>query len=214
MQRRTQEQRSAETQRRLLDATIKLLLERGYTRLTTPEIAAAAGVSRGALTHHFANKEDIVASAIEHQLRLAILDIRAFAERLDGADSQSDQVVDYLWQVMSDGLFYTTLEYLPEARHNDGFRGRLIPVVREFHAALDMIWALVSERTGTDLTSARLLLNTTMCLIRGMIAQTVLRDDSAYYRELLDSWKATLRTQFGSLGAEAKDPAARPRRAG
>ncbi len=189
--RRTQEQRSAETQGQLLDATIELLFTRGYVRLTTNEIAAAAGVSRGALTHHFANKEDIVVQAIQRQLRGVTADLRRFAETLDGRDDVN-AIVDYLWALMSDRLFYTTLEFLPEARHNPPFGDRLAEVTREFHNALDEIWAHVAAHTGTDIAEARVMFNSTMCLIRGMVAQTVLRKDPEYFADMLDFWKENL----------------------
>jgi AcrR family transcriptional regulator len=46
--RRTQAMRTEETRAALLDATIELLGEVGYAALTTREVAARAGVSRGA----------------------------------------------------------------------------------------------------------------------------------------------------------------------
>ncbi len=35
-----------------------------------------------------------------------------------------------------------------------------------------------------------------MCLVRGMIAQTVLRQDPAYYAEMLAFWKAQVACHF------------------
>ncbi len=98
------------------------MLERGYSRLTTLEIARAAGVSRGALTHHFANKEDIVVRAVAFQLDEVSMRLRQFCSRHPAPDLGVDEVVDYLWRMMAAGLFYVTMEYLPEARHNPGFR--------------------------------------------------------------------------------------------
>jgi AcrR family transcriptional regulator len=192
--RRTQEERATETRLRLLDATSTLLLERGYSRITTADIAAAAGVSRGALTHHFASKEDIVTRAVQHQLRTVTADLHRLADALKG--TSTDEVVDYLWDMMAGGLFYLTLEYLPEARHNPDFRGQMIPVVKEFHAALDTIWARLSEYAGIEPARAQVMLNATMCLIRGMVAQTIVRDDPDYFRSLLAYWKGHLREVF------------------
>ena len=194
--RRSQEERREETRRRLLEATLRLLLQNGYTRLTTPDIARAAGVSRGALTHHFANKEDIVVRALAHQLDAVTEGLRRFCETRPAPTMNVEEVVDCLWAMMSDGLFYTTLEYLPEARHNEGFRQRLLPVVRDFHAALDSIWTRLAESYGVPAEAVRIALNTTMCLIRGMIAQTVLRDDDAYFRAMLAYWKGHLRADL------------------
>ncbi|WP_114948367.1 TetR/AcrR family transcriptional regulator [Microvirga calopogonii] len=192
--RRTQEERAAETRLRLLDATITLLLERGYSRTTTTDIAAAAGVSRGALTHHFASKEEIVTRAVQHQLRNVTADLHRLADELKGVST--DDVIDYLWDMMAGGLFLVTLEYLPEARHNPDFKAQMVPVVKEFHAALDTIWTRLSEYAGLDPARAKVMLNATMCLIRGMVAQTIVRDDPDYFQNLLAYWKDHLRETF------------------
>ncbi|WP_246102090.1 TetR/AcrR family transcriptional regulator [Methylobacterium terricola] len=189
--RRTQGQRSADTQRTLLEATIRLLHASGYARLTTPDIAREAGISRGALNHHFSSKEDLLITALEFQLHNVIVEMRAFAERTTHRAGTSDLVVDYLWDLMAGGLYYVTLEYLPELRHNPSFKERMIPVVREFHQALDEVWMILAEPEGIDPERARATL--TMAMIRGMVAQTIVRDDEAYFRGLLDFWKSSLR---------------------
>jgi AcrR family transcriptional regulator len=194
IKRRTQEERTAETRRRLLDATITLLLERGYSRLTTTDIAGAAGVSRGALTHHFASKEEIVTQAVQHQLRNVTADLHRLADELKGAST--DDVIDYLWDMMAGGLFLVTLEYLPEARHNPDFKAQMVPVVKEFHAALDAIWTRLSEYADIEPARAQVMLNASMCVIRGMVAQTIVRDDPDYFRQLLSYWKDHLRETF------------------
>lgn len=202
-ERRSQQERSAETSTRLLEATIDLLHDRGIARMPTPEIAAYAGVSRGALTHHFDTREDLVTSAIARMLGHVTDDMHRFAEDIGARGGSSDEIVDYLWAIMSDRLFYVTMEYLPEARHNDEFKARLVPVVKDFHSGLDAIWMALAASRGTDPGRTRTVMNATMCLIRGMIAQTVLRDDPAYYRELLDFWKDQARRHFPDRPAAA-----------
>lgn len=60
----------------------------------------------------------------------------------------SDEIVDYIWRMMDDRLFYVTMEYLPEARHNPDFRADLIPMVKDFHAGLDAIWTALAAVRG------------------------------------------------------------------
>lgn len=50
--RRTQAERSAQTQARLIDATIRCLIERGYSGTTTTAVCERAEVSHGSLLHH------------------------------------------------------------------------------------------------------------------------------------------------------------------
>jgi AcrR family transcriptional regulator len=189
----------------LFDATIELLHNEGFNKTSTPEIARKAGVSRGALTHHFATKEDLVISAVADHLSQINLKLAAFADTFGRRGGSTDEIVDYLWQVMFDRLFYVTLEYLPEARHNDGFRQGLIPVVHEFHDRLDAIWTALADHRQVDPASVRIVMNATMCMIRGMIAQTVLRPaDQSYYDTLLGFWKTQVRAYFSTLSSTGK----------
>ena len=194
--RRTQETRRDETRLALINATLHLLLTRGYTRLTTVDVARVAGLSKGALTYHFPSKEDLVVQSIEHQLRAVTADLDSFVDHTMATTASGRQIVDHLWRLMSGGLFYVTMEYLPEARHNDGFRARLIPVVQQFHAALDQIWRHLSRTRGLPTDRAQVILNATMCLIRGMVAQSILRDDPAYFEAILSYWKDQLEKEI------------------
>lgn len=57
--RRTQAQRRASTRRALLDAARSLFAEKGYHGTAAEEIASRAGLTRGALYHHFEDKKDL-----------------------------------------------------------------------------------------------------------------------------------------------------------
>lgn len=180
-------------------ATVDLLHDRGFWRLSTAEIAAQAGLSRGALTHHFSGREDIIVKSIQHMLDEVTGELHQFAQELEKQGGSSDVIVDYLWNMMSDRLFYVTMEYLPEARHNTAFKTELIPVVRAFHSGLDAVWSVLARQSGIEPKQASVVLNATMCLFRGMIAQTILRDDPAYYAELRAFWKTQVRHAFTTL---------------
>ena len=63
VQRRSHAERSHATQQDLIAATIRLIAERGLDNASTFEIAKAAGVTQGALQHHFANKKALILRA-------------------------------------------------------------------------------------------------------------------------------------------------------
>jgi len=64
-ERRTQAERSAATQQALQAAARRLWGERGYAEVSTPEIAEAAGVTRGAMYHQFPDKTALFISVLE-----------------------------------------------------------------------------------------------------------------------------------------------------
>lgn len=65
----------------ILDAAAQLLIERGYTRMTTNAVAERSGVSIGSLYQYFPNKQALVASLHErHVQRISTIMQQAFGE--------------------------------------------------------------------------------------------------------------------------------------
>src|ERR1700678_1961673 len=64
--RRTQAERRETTRRQLLEAAVKLIRNNGFGGLRTMEVADLAGVSRGALLHHFPSKHELVVAVLAH----------------------------------------------------------------------------------------------------------------------------------------------------
>lgn len=64
--RRTQASRSTETRQRVMDTAVALISERSFQAATVFEIAKRAGVTTGAVQHHFPSKADLILSLIDH----------------------------------------------------------------------------------------------------------------------------------------------------
>lgn len=63
--RRSNADRSASTRKRVLEAAKTLFIAKGYAATGTPEIVAQAGVTRGALYHHFEDKRALYLALVE-----------------------------------------------------------------------------------------------------------------------------------------------------
>ena len=68
----TQEQRKHATRKNLLDTARKLIQRDGIAGTSTRTILEAAKISRGALYHHFASLEDLIAAVYENEAKEAI----------------------------------------------------------------------------------------------------------------------------------------------
>jgi AcrR family transcriptional regulator len=75
--RRTQEDRSATTKSALVSAARELFAARGYAAVPADEIVRAAGVTRGALYHHYADKQGLFRAVFEEVEREVTVEVAA-----------------------------------------------------------------------------------------------------------------------------------------
>jgi AcrR family transcriptional regulator len=76
---RSNKDRTEATRAALLDAARALFIDRGYADTATPDIAAAAGVTRGALYHHFEDKRALFLAVVEREARTVAAEIEVQA---------------------------------------------------------------------------------------------------------------------------------------
>ncbi len=184
--------RSIAMRKNLIDATLDVIFDLGYRAASTPEFSRRAGVSRGALVHHFPTRSDIIIAAMEQLLGDGTRAIRTATTKVAKQEMSLDDFVEFLWQMFSGRFFYISLEFINEARTDTELRARMIPVVKDFHTALDNIWAEFENQADGMPQRTRVALKLTVCLVRGMGVQTVLKNDPDYFRSMLDAWKEIL----------------------
>jgi AcrR family transcriptional regulator len=100
--RRTQEQRRAETERRVLDAAMALIARSGSRAVTLAEVGEAAGYSRGIVYHHFGSRERLLEAVVDE------------AQRFDVPAYQGDGL-DYLVRII-EAYLRNVVRRTPSAR--------------------------------------------------------------------------------------------------
>lgn len=185
---RPQAERSAVMRRRLLDATVAALHELGYRRTTTREVQQRAGVSRGALLHHFGSRSELIVAAMEHLAEQRVGEVGRLAASPPPTSSGRRQwAIEVLWSTFDGPLFTASLELWLAARTDDELLAALAPreralgrVIRE--VARDLFGPKLSAAENFD-ENLEIMLDA----MRGAAARGVLRT-AATDRRLLASW--------------------------
>jgi len=108
--RRTQEERRAATRRALLGAARELFAEGGYHSTAAGEIVKRAGLTRGAMYHHFEDKRDLFRAVVE-EVEVEVDEI-VLAEASRALDETSSQ-----WEAFRGGhRAYLDVCLRPEVR--------------------------------------------------------------------------------------------------
>lgn len=177
----------------LHDATITSLLEVGYANTSTQGIVQRAGVSRGAQTHHYPGKLDLIVAATESMFAGFAGDVEKLAEGLRAGNYDLESFIDNLWAEMLSGTwFYASLEIIVAARGDQELRQRLAPLILDLHGRFETAWEATFKPADSKALSARVVMNLVMNVFRGMAVQAVLRQERHYYAEMLQAIKFIL----------------------
>lgn len=84
------EERSEATRAQLVGTATELFATRGYAEVGTEDVVRGAGLTRGALYHHFADKRELFAAVHERQERELVAGIGV--RMADAAESVTDPV--------------------------------------------------------------------------------------------------------------------------
>lgn len=198
--RRTNQERSATTQAAILDATIEQLAEHGYGRTTTVEVAERAGVSRGALVHHFPTRSDLVLAALEYLCERRLTELEAGIARLSATAERPSAFVDLMWSTFEGPLFTAQLELWMAARADSELLDRLYPLERGFGKRLS---ELCAEALGDD---SGPFFELTKHLMRGMAVERLLKSDERERNDVLARWKAMATTTVPSTTRRRRRP--------
>jgi AcrR family transcriptional regulator len=138
--RRTNVERRATAHAKILDATAALLAEVGYANTSTGEVAKRAGVSRGALQHHFPTKVELTAATLQWLLERRVAEFQLLVEVTSEEGNRFDAAIDVLWSIFQ-GPTFVAWHAVTFAAHTDpGLR----PLAAEMHTRLrdtiDQLW--------------------------------------------------------------------------
>ena len=130
--RRLQADRSADTRAKLIEAAIVCLHRTGYSATTVSTVATEAGVSRGAMTHQFPAKTDLMLAVVQNVFDQ---DAAFYADTMAAMDPTQFLLglPDMMWGVISRPAGIAVIEIMLASRADAGLAERL----RELQSAID-----------------------------------------------------------------------------
>ena len=127
--------KSRRTRARIVGEALRLFAEQGYAASPNPVIAAAAGLTRGAMLYHFPTRESLVEAAVAHiQARRASLFEEAAVSAPHGAD-RTDHAIDSYWRLLTDKAFIAFDELERVARTDPALASLIRPAQEAFDRA-------------------------------------------------------------------------------
>lgn len=194
------EAKAAAARRRILDAVIECLDRHGYAETSINRIQQQAGVSRGALTHHFPSKEELMVEAAERLLGPTVtprprpgVDMADAGSR--GAAVEAD--ILWMWERMVDTREgRALLEILVASRTDEALKSRISDtflrwnrIINEALAANYRAFPVSAEEQEEIWTVCRVFL-------RGLNTQSPFERDDEARRRLVSRFARMIAERF------------------
>ncbi|MCY1430689.1 HTH-type transcriptional regulator TtgR [compost metagenome] len=194
MVRRTKEE-AQETRSQILEAAQKAFHERGVARTTLADIAAMAGVTRGAIYWHFSNKADLFQAMLDslHEPLDALARASESQDEIDPLGCMRALLIQVLQQVALDPKIRRVNEIL---FHKCEFTDEMCDLRRQRQTAalecnvrieLSLSNAVSRGQLPENLDTGRAAI-TLHAFIDGMLAQWLLIPDSFSLHEQAQTW--------------------------
>lgn len=203
-----QKTKSELTRTSILDAAVDCFYELGYAKTTTENIAQAAGVSRGAMLHHFPTRFVLVKAAIEHlnRKRLEWFEEEESVVQKGAEHTRIEEGIDTYWKQLNSPTFIVFHELKVAARTDKELAKVLLPAMEEFEKAFyqsvrkifsDLVLSEAFERSNF----------LTQYLLEGM-AMARMSSASKIPHKMMIAWlKRELRRSYQDVLSTVKRPA-------
>lgn len=191
-ERRSQAERAADTRGRIIEAVLEGIAEVGFQRTTASEIARRAGVTWGAVQHHFGGKDGMLVAVVEDSFN-------RFAARLEGIPTEGEDLakraglfIDRAWEHFSSPEYRSTFEILLNYLGRDDATATT-SWQSEMFRAWDGIWMRLFHDASITRRRHLVLEHYVISTLSGLASTLVLEGGEAVlHEEELDLLKQTL----------------------
>lgn len=184
-----QQQKSAMTREKILDAAVESFVELGYGGTTTAVVAARAGVSRGAMLHHFPSKSGLMQAAIDHLYERMVALYTRYVESIPenlSVDERNRRGLQAYWKYLSSELF-TAYHELTVAGRTDP---ELAALLEQTSGKFVGTWKAANEQLFPDWAARgelyNLAMDITQFLMEGMAVSPIVTKRRERVKRILD----------------------------
>lgn len=181
------------TRQRILEAAVTSLIEQGSARTTTLEVQRRAGVSRGALLHHFPTHAALLSSTIEELIKRNEASVKDSLNRLHGADDVLERAIRVLAIATAQPAYLAELELWAIARTDPELRTSLLEAERSARKDSERVLATLFAQGGNQLGKSPVIAMT-LEFLRGLALSGVLRTSPVRRQQLISQWITVART--------------------
>ena len=203
---RTQAERTAQTRGALIEATVAALVELGFARTTTTVVAAKAGVSLGALVHHFPSKSELMTATVTHLLERRQAEFREQMVAVGGGPDRLDSAIDLLWTAFSGPTFVAWLELWVGGRRDPELAPALLHMQEQFRkSSRDLFAELFPPEVYADAGLSERGLALSFAVMEGVALSSLGGDPPDL--TAVDTLKVLAQDRVGAPVPPAHDPA-------
>ncbi|BDU08402.1 TetR/AcrR family transcriptional regulator [Nocardia cyriacigeorgica] len=189
--RQPQNENGVATHQRILDAALDVLATRGWRHASVAEVAERAGVTRGAVQHHFKDREGLFTAAVQQIMDSRVREVENL-QHADYPEGERTQAIVRTVVELHQGQMFTAALQLCVAASND-------PILRPRIAAMELevgaraFWTLIEllRLDGNDRT-VRTTVQAFLDSARGLGLAGMLNDDSRRRGYVADRWAEML----------------------
>lgn len=196
--RRTQEQRRESTRLRLIDAALHCLEQHGYAETTVSLIIAEAGVSRGALLHHYQSKNELILDAAKTLLGRVFEKLQTLLSA-EAMPRQPEELVEQIWQeFFASGTHVVYVELLVASRRDKELATLLQSLAPTLEEYIRISFQQHYTSTPNAVVGPHDLFLMTRWLLRGMAIDGHFLADSQRVKHYLHLWSRLFAEQVRS----------------
>jgi AcrR family transcriptional regulator len=190
--RRSHAERTAETRAKIIDAVVDTIAERGFQGTTAQAITSRAGVTWGAVQHHFSGKDGLLLAVLEDSFRRFDEQLGDVAPADTTLEERVSVFVDRAWAHFRSRHFRSTFEillnYLGREEHAEAGDWRT-----QMAGAWDRVWSRIFADARLPRRQSLMLQHFTVSCLSGLAATLMLAGGEATLpRQELDLLKYTL----------------------